>query len=187
MEALVEVFALVESVLGGVNGWKEFDQDFARADFQFSLFHDAVSVGTGNRHQRNAGLDGHHRGSLLEFLQAAVGAARALGINQKTLPALQRFGGFFEANNGGVPIKAVHGDEPGEVESLADNRIFEERALEENGDAAGDGADDGGCVGSTGVIGGEDNRAGGNALNALPLDGARGGVNKKNEALDSST
>jgi len=88
-------------------------------------------------HQRHAGFDGHHRGPLLEFLQAAVGASRPFGINQKTLTAFQGFCGLFEAGDGGVSIEPVHGNESGEMKGLANNRIFEKRALQQDGDTAG--------------------------------------------------
>ena len=52
---------------------------------QLAFFHDAMGIGTSDRDNGHAGLDGHDRSSLLEMLKAAIGAARAFGINQKGL------------------------------------------------------------------------------------------------------
>jgi len=58
----------------------------------------------------------------------------------------------------------------GEMEGLADNRVFEKRFLEQDSDSARDGVDDGGCVGGAGVIGNEETSAGRNAFDAADCD-----------------
>jgi len=95
LEAIVEGLALIERILRGVDGGEEFDDDFAGLDADFAFFHDAMSAGTGDGHNGHSRFYGHDRSSLLEFLQAAVRAAGAFGINQKRLATTKSCGSFF--------------------------------------------------------------------------------------------
>jgi len=179
-----EGFAGVQGVFGGVYGVEELYEDDAGVDGETAFFHDAVRVGAGHGNDRNAGLDGHDRSSLLEWLQAAVRAARTFGINQKRLALTKGFYGFFNAFDGGVSIRAIDGDEAGLREGLADDGDLEKRALEENGDAARDGADDGRGVRGAGVICGKDASAGRDAFGTLDLDMDADAVDEEHDALD---
>jgi hypothetical protein len=164
MHYFVELFAVFERVAGGVYGIEKFDEDFAAVDDQRALFHDAVSAGASDRDDGDAGLDGHDDRALFEILQAAVGAAGAFGVNEEGLAFLHGRDSLFEASDGGIVSRAVHGNEMGQLEGLADDGVFEKRFFEKDGDAARDGVDDGGSVGSAGVVGYEQARAGGNAF-----------------------
>jgi hypothetical protein len=158
---------LVQGVLRGVNGIQEFDENFAGIDVELALFHDAMGAGTGYRNNWDARLDGHDRSSLLEWLEAAIGTAGAFRIDEEGLAVAQGFDGFVDAFDGGVAMETIDGDEVRKMEGLADDGPVEERALEENGDATRNGADDGRGVRGTGVIRGENAGTGRDALDAF--------------------
>jgi hypothetical protein len=182
VEAVVEGLALIEGVLRGIDGFEEFDQDFAGLDAEPAFFHDAMSSGTSDGDDGHSPPDGHDRSSLLEFLQAAVRATRAFRINQKGLASAKGFGCFFEAGDCGFAIEAIHGNEMGQMEGLAYNGPFKERALQENGDAAGNGADDGGSVRGAGVIRGENAGARGDTIESLDAHTHADAANEEHNA-----
>jgi hypothetical protein len=71
------------------------------------------------------------------------------------------------------------------VKGLSNDGPFEERALEENGNAAGNGADYRGGICGTGVICGEDAGALGNALGALDTNTNADAADKKHDAFNT--
>lgn len=170
MEAHVERFSLLECVLGGIDRLEKLNKDFARVYFEFALLHDAVSARAGDGHNRHAGFDRHYRSPLLKFLQTSIGAASSLGVNQEGLAVAQGLRGFFQADECGIAIAAVYGDEMCEVESLSDDWPFEKGALQKNGDASRDRPDDGWGIGGTRVIRCKDDGSAGNALDAFCLN-----------------
>src|SRR5690349_18081862 len=82
---LVELLAVVEGIDCRIDGSEKFDENFAGMDDQGTLFHNAVSAGAGHRHDRHSCLDGHDDSPLLELLEAAIGAARTFGVDEKRL------------------------------------------------------------------------------------------------------
>jgi len=91
----VKYFALFKAIAGGIDRSEKFYENFARMDDQRTLFHDAVSSGTGHRNDGNCRFDGHDDGTFLEFLQSPVMAASAFRVDQERLPLLHGFDGFF--------------------------------------------------------------------------------------------
>ena len=185
VDFLDQGFAVVEGVGSGVDGIEEFHENFTGMDDEFAFFHNAVRAGAGDRNHRNTRLDGHDGSSLLELLEAAVGTARAFGVDQERLSVAQGLDGFVDAVDGGLAIETIDRNEMGEMEGLADDGPVEQRAFEENGDAAGDGTDNGGSIGGTGVIRGENAGAGRNALGAFHLDADTDAVDEEHHTFQA--
>jgi hypothetical protein len=185
MDFLHQGFALIEGIKVGVHGIEEFHDDFARMDDEFAFLHDAMRAGAGYGNDRNSGFDGHDCGPLLEVLQATIGAASTFGVDKERLAVAQGVDGLVYAFDGGLAIETVDRNEMSQVEGLADNGPVEQRAFEENGDAAWDGADYGGGVSGTGVIRGENAGSGRDAFRAFHLDMDSGTVDEEHHAFQA--
>src|SRR5258708_25826708 len=67
---------------------------------------------------------------------------------------------------------------------VGEHGVIEKGGAQEEGDTAGDGTDDSRRVRRTGVVGGEDDRAGRNALDTLHSYADADGIHKKHDSLD---
>lgn len=186
VEAHVERFSLLECVLGGIDRLEKLNKDIARVYFEFALLHDAVSARAGDRYNRHAGLDRHYRSPLLKFLQTSIGAASSLRVNQEGLAVAKGLRGFLQADDRGIAIAAIDGNEMCEVEGLSDDWPFEKGALQKNGDASRDTPDDGWGIGGTRVIRSKDHGAGGDALDAFCMNADANASDEEHNAVHAS-
>ena len=184
VEALGEGIPLFHRKIGRVDGIEKFNDDFAGGDAEAAFLHDAMSVGASYGNDGDTCFDGHDRGALFQFLETAVWAAGALGIDQKGLAVAKGEGGFFEADYCGVAIEAVNRDEVREVKGLARDGKSEQRTFKKDGNAAGDGPDDGGWICGTGVVGGEDTGLLRDAFESLDADAYTDGTDEEHDTSD---
>ena len=125
--ALRKFVALLDGVSRRVDRLSESHRNFSRLDDQRVFLHDAMRAGAGHRHDRNSRLDGHDEGTLFEPLQAAIRAARSLGIDQERKSFAHIFDGLLDAGERGVAILAVHGNEFRQTKRQADDGNIEQR------------------------------------------------------------
>src|SRR5439155_1287696 len=92
---------------------------------------------------------------VLEFLQAAVRAARAFRVNQERLPGLERLSGFLHTSNGRVASTSIDRNKMGRPKSLPHDGPLEERFFQQNHNPARNGAHNRGSVGGTCMIRGK--------------------------------
>ena len=78
-----------------------------------------------DRDDGHAGFDGHHYRTLFELLQAAIRAARAFGVDQERLAALERLRGFLDAGKRRFAGTSIDGDEMSRQKGLSDDGPFE--------------------------------------------------------------
>ena len=96
------------------------------------------------------------------------------------------FGGFVDAFDGGIAIETIDRDKMRKPECLTDNGPIEQRTLQENGDAAGDGADHRGCVGRTGMVCGKDASTRRDTLGTFDVDMNADTVDEEHDPFDAS-
>src|SRR6266481_4411268 len=104
MNLLRESIALIHGVAGNIDWLSESHGDFSRTDHEGLFLHDAMGSGTGDRHDWDACFNRHDERAFLEAVQAAVGTARPLGIDQKRRSGLDIFDGLLDAGESGVAI-----------------------------------------------------------------------------------
>ena len=154
-------------------------------NFQRALFHHPLRSRTCDRHDRHAALDGHHHRAFLEFLQAAVGTARSFRIDQERLAIAHRFDRFFNGRNRRVLLRSINRDEMRQLKRLTDNRVREQRFLQQDRNSARNRTDHRRRIRRTGMVGDEQASPGRNSLGAGHANAHADRAHQKHYAVDA--
>src|SRR5260370_257491 len=123
----------------------------------------AMRARTDTRKTRDAALEAHHYGAFFKSLKAPVGTAPPYRKNQERLPGTHRLDGFFETGNRRFLLRAIDRNKLSQMKCLSDDRIREQRFLQQDRNSPWYRADYRGSICSAGSIRNEQTSAGCNS------------------------
>src|SRR6266851_967724 len=135
----------------------------------------------------------HNRVELLPLLERVLGGINRRKefhqdfsrMNQERLPAAHRLNGFFQAGNCRFLLRAIDRNKVSQTKCLSDDRIPEERLLQQNSNSPWYRVDHRGSINRAGMVRDEQTSAGWNSLRAYNAHARSDRTHKEHDAANS--